>query len=184
MYLRDILDTWVVFQISFRHPLDLYVCLVTTCLVGSYFNEQTTDSSVRDAFTRHGILARNSADSAAFFSVTGLVGSITRRKSSSECFVELDSAASSFQKSAPENCATELTRRKLEIFPGDRSYNVSFSGRSFHRFPVTAITIRSIMTRRTTFVRRRDYTRRRCHISLHYRALLLRKSIACKEKDA
>lgn len=58
------------------------------------------------------------------------------------------SAVSSFQKSAPENCATELAQRKLEIFPGGRSHNVSFSDRSFHRFPIVAITIRSIMTER------------------------------------
>jgi len=110
----------------------------------------------------------------------------TQQEFERECFVELNSAASSFQKSAPENCATELARRKLEIFPGDRSHNVSFFNRSFHRFPVHCDhdSIDYNETRRATFVRRRGCLHRRCHISLHYRALLLRKFIACKEKDA
>lgn len=159
------------------------ICLVTAYSYNSYFGDWTTASMIRDAFTELGIPLRN-CGFYGFFSLwpVSLVGLITRQEFERECSVELGSTASSFQKSAPENCATESTRRKLEIFPRDRSHNVSFSGRSFHRFPVPAIKTRSIMTRRDGPLSFdvRDRPRR---ISLHYRALLLRKSIACKEKD-
>lgn len=107
-------------------------------------------------FTRHNTSSRN-CGFCGFFPPSSLAGSITRNKSSSVSAPSNSRLASvsSFQKSAPENCAIELARRKLEIFPGHRSHNASFFGRSFHRFPVTVIAIRSIMTRRTTFVRRR-----------------------------
>lgn len=144
-----------------------------------------TQPSIGDVFT--GRSREIAKPPVSFFSLTGLGGRLYTAGSSQRS-VSNATVASSFRKSAPENCATEPAHgENSKFFPPTDHNNVSFSGRSFHRFP-TSMTIRSIMRdtgRALSFVAVVvAIVRRGRLLCSSYYALPLGKYVACEEKDA